>query len=99
MPGVGIHAVMEATTIDDLLYMVDELGVDYVVGVGEDVLPAFTDARFEESFELVDSFYSPHQPPKKTKKKKRKKAIDQPEDLIRLYRPRFLPGVGRGPAE
>lgn len=98
VPDIGIHAVMEATTFDDLLYMVDELGVDYVVDVGVTSLPAFTDARFEDSFEEVDTFYSPKQPHKKSKKKKKKKK-NLPEDLIRIYRPRFLPGAGRGPAE
>jgi hypothetical protein len=101
VPDVGFHAVMEATTIDDLHYMVDSLGVDYVLSVGEKPLPAFADARFEESFDLVDTFSSPEQPLKKSakKKKKKKKPRDPSEDVIRIYRPRFLPGVGRGPAE
>ena len=99
VPEVGFHGVLGATTFDDLRYMVDELGVDYLLTVGTWVPPATTDARFDDAFELIDTFAAPKQPKQKVRFNADGTPKEHPRDAIRIYRPRFLPGEGLGPAE
>lgn len=93
VPGVGFHAIVDQTTLADLEYMVEELGVDHVVTIGEHTHPAIVDPEFEERFEEIDRFHAPEQKTKKPSKARK------PVDLVRIYRPRFLTAVGRGPSE
>lgn len=89
VPGVGFHALIEQTSYEDLEIMVCELGVRYVVTFGPLQGPYAKDARFEERFELVDSFASPEQRTRKL----------EAGDIIRLWRAPPVAACGRGPAE
>lgn len=97
VPDVGFHGIVEQTTLADLEYMVEKLGVRYVVTVGKHKDAPTTDPRFEECFELVDELYAPKQKPKRKKGKPPKGP--RIEDLVRIYAPKFSPDRERGPAE
>lgn len=99
VPEVGFQAVLAATTFEDLRYMVDELGVDYLVTVDTWEPPSVIDARFDELFELVDTFSSPKQPKQKVRLNADGTPREHPRDQVRVYRPRFLPREGLGPSE
>lgn len=88
VPGVGFHALIDHTSYEDLEIMVCELGVRYVVGVGPPSGPWAEDARFEERFELVDTFAAPEQ---------RKRKLEA-GDFVSLWRAPPVDACARGPA-